>query len=181
MESEEWLQSNFFELSIINSNPLSIINITNLYSYVNLHPVSIPRFPPSYFRSPTFEKIVADWDLQMNSCSRLPASETKSKTQRKWSWISLQDFPQNSQSWAQQKAWNTLHSKTWSTERPVMTNIFLHFFNHCWTSQMWFLYALSNRNACNTREAEFIRKSVKDDYPDSPLTCFSPVLKRLCC
>ena len=75
----------------------------------------------------------------------------------------------------------TQHSKTWSTERPVMTNIFLHFFNHCWTSQMWFLYALSNRNACNTREAEFSRKSVKDDYLDFPLTCFSPVPKRLCC
>ena len=58
-----------------------------------------------------------------------------------------------------------------------MTNIFLHFSTTAGPPKCGSLYALSNRNACNTREAEFSRKSVKDDYPDFPLTCFSPVPK----
>ena len=49
--------------------------------------------------------------------------------------------------------------KTWSTERPVYQ--LLHSSTTAWSSQMWFLRLVYNRNACDSREAEFNRKPVK--------------------
>ena len=51
--------------------------------------------------------------------------------------------------------------KTWSTERPNDQKKFFTSATTAWSSQMWFLRLVYNRNACDSREAEFNRKPVK--------------------
>ena len=70
----------------------------------------------------------------------------------------------------------TLHSKNLVYGKACNDQHFFTSATTARTSQMWFLYAFSYRKACDIREAEFSRRPVKDDYSDSPLTFFSPVL-----